>query len=314
VVPGRVRGSLKISRRLVFVFLPLWKRFSRHGIGVNFAPLVLLSSFFLWMLFLTVGFALMVHALRESFKPAVQGFGASLYVAGSALATIGVGNSEAHGLASGVMVAAGFCGLAVVTMAVTYLLEVQANIGQRDTGVLKLSTSAGQPPSGLGLLEQYAALGCPTELPEVLRRGRDWCAGVVQSHATHPTLIYFRSASVGAGWPATLGSLVDITLMAEFLLDEPTVRGPAVLLRQQATHLSHELTALLGLAPVVTSSPEWEVEAVCTRLKTAGYKLRERPDVAGFLAARAEEMSRITALSHHLGTPDAPLLPGGGDA
>ena len=45
-----------------------------------------------------------------------------------------------------------------MTMAVTYLLEVQSSIARRDTGIIKLNTSAGEPPSALTLLERFAAL------------------------------------------------------------------------------------------------------------------------------------------------------------
>ena len=43
-------------------------------------------------------------------------------------------------------------------MAVTYLLEVQNSIARRDTGIIKLNTSAGEPPSALTLLERFAAI------------------------------------------------------------------------------------------------------------------------------------------------------------
>src|SRR6185436_2165913 len=107
-------------------------------------------------------------------------------------------------------VAAGFCGLAVLTMAVTYLLEVQQSIARRDTGVFKMRTSAGHPPSALRLLEKFAGMGAHDELIEVLHNGRDWCANLRQSHASHPSLIYFRSIGTGSGWPAALGALLDL--------------------------------------------------------------------------------------------------------
>ena len=40
-------------------------------------------------------------------------------------------------------VSAGICGLAVLTMAVTYLIEVQEGVSQRDRGVLKITTASG---------------------------------------------------------------------------------------------------------------------------------------------------------------------------
>jgi hypothetical protein len=309
VVPGRTRGSLKVSRRLVMLGLFLRRPLGHKPIGVNFAPIALLGSFVVWMLLLVLGFALTAHALRDSFTPALDGFGEALYVAGSALATIGLGRSDAEGLARGVVVGAGFCGLAVMTMAVTYLLEVQNNIAQRDTGVLKLSITAGDPPSALGLMERYAELGCRDELAGVLRAGRDWCAAVFQSHASHPSLIYFRSAGVGAGWPATLGTLADLALLIDLLLDEPELKGPAALMRQQGRHLAQELTSLLHLPPAVITTPPHEVAILIERLGAAGYRLRADIQPARFIAARAGEVACIEALSGHLGTDAAPLLP-----
>lgn len=310
VVSGPARGSLRISRRVVDFGLPLWKSMrSRQTLGANFAPLVLVASFALWMLLLVLAFGLMAHAVTDWFEPALSGFGEALFVAGSSMTTLGVGTLQAHGPAAAVEVGAGFCGLAVMTLAVTYLLEVQNNIAQRDTGVLKISTIAGEPPSGLMLLERYAALGCPDETTEVLRRGREWCVGVLQSHASHPSLIYFRSAGTETGWPAALAALVDVSLIVDRLIELPGTTGPAALVRDESDRLGHDLGELLGLEPTPNHVSERDVAGVCSRLAAAGYRLRERPDLQAFVAARVRHVGPIDALSRHLGTPDAPLLP-----
>jgi hypothetical protein len=310
IVPGGARGSLKLVRRFALGALPLRKRVWRGGIGVTFAPLVLLAAFVGWMLLLVLAFGLMMHGLRDSFVPPLSNFGDALYAAGSALGTIGIGNGQTiGGPARFVLVAGGLCGLAVMTMAITYLLQVQSNVGQRDTGVLKLTTSAGQPPSALALLERYGGLGLREELANVLRNGRDWCAGVMQSHVSHPSLIYFRSAGTGSGWPAVLGTLVDLTLVIEHLLDAPELRGPAILLREQAAQLAREVSTLADLQPVAPRSDPAEVAAVCARLRAAGYPVRAAVDVRAFLAARTENVACIDALSEHLGLQGAPLLP-----
>jgi hypothetical protein len=308
VVPGRTLGLFKVSRRLVFVSLPLLKRARGAGIGVNFAPALMVAGFVVWVVLLVLAFALMVHALRDWFSPELTGFGRALYIAASAVATIGTGASEASGPATIVVAVGGFCGLAVMTMAVTYLLEVQTNIGVRDTGVLKITTTSGDPPSAIGLLEKYAALDCRSELSGVLREGRHWCATMLQSHASHPWLIYFRSAGVGAGWPATVGTLMDMALLLELLVDEPGTSGLAVLVREEASRVGHDLAALVSLKPVPLNTSAGEVETLCSRLEAAGYRLRPGRDVARFLRARAEHVGCIEALSQHLGTPAAPLL------
>ena len=308
VVPGGSRGSLKLVRRLARGTLPVWKHVRDGPIGVNFAPAIMLGAFVGWMLLLILAFGLMLDGLADAFTPPLGGLGAAMYAAGSALATIGVGNGEAHGIARVVLVCAGLCGLAVMSMAITYLLEVQSNVAQRDNGVLKITTTAGHPPSALGLLERYAALEIREDLLDVLRSGRDWCAGVLQSHASHPSLIYFRSAGTGSGWPATLGTLVDLSLIIEHLLDARQLRGPAVLLREQAARLAKEVTTRLSLAPADSVPSESDVQTLCQRLRSAGYPVRDAPDLQRFIAMRGVDVGCIDALSDHLGTKPAPLL------
>ena len=310
VVPGRGRGGLMVSRRISKLALPLWRHSRRTGVGVDFAPAVLVASFIVWLVLLILAFGLMLHAFQDGFTPPLQGFGDALYVSGGAMTTMGFAPVQPHGAAAALTVIASFSGLAVVTMAVTYLLEVQSNIGRRDTGVLKISTSAGEPPSAVALLERYAALDEQEELSELLRGARDWCATVLQSHASHPSLIYFRSAGTGSGWPATLGTLVDLSLLIEMVLDRPKLVGSALLLRAQALRLSTAVTELLGLDPQPLPDAREHLGGVCERLRAAGYPLRGDIDARRFSECRQRDAGRIEALAKHLGTEGAPLLPG----
>jgi len=199
VVPGESRGALRVARRLLEITLPIWKRTRRgqSGISTSFAPAILMGSFLIWMVILWLGFGLIAYALGEWFSPPAD-FQEALFIVGSALCTVGLSGIEAHGPARWVLVLAGLSGLSVLTMAVTYLLQVQEGISRRDAGILKLTTAAGQPPSAVGLLERYAGLDSPEEIRRVLYRGRDWCATVLQSHASHPSLPRRLAASSGA--------------------------------------------------------------------------------------------------------------------
>jgi hypothetical protein len=207
------------------------------------------------------------------------------------------------------LVFCGFSGLSVLTMAVTYLLEVQEDISRRDSGILKLTTAAGEPPSALGLLERYADLDSPEEIRRILSGGRDWCASVLQSHASHPSLIYFRSASVGAGWPATLGAMMDLALIFELLIDDASNRAPAVLLRSEGLRLIDELNEVIGLDPLFDDTTGASVQQLCARLAAAGYKLRPSIDALSFADRRRRHGACVRAAAVHLGTTAAPLLP-----
>ena len=143
----------------------------------------------------------------------------------------------------------------------------------------------------------------------VLYSGRDWCASVLQSHASHPSLIYFRSVGVGSGWPATLGAMMDLALILELLVDDHASRGPSVLLRHEGLRLIGELNGLVGLKPGSDGTTADIVPKICRRLATAGYKLRSPIDAAGFAELRREHARAIQATAEHLGVPPAPLLP-----
>jgi hypothetical protein len=311
IVPGGSHARLHIARRLTFLLLPLWKRVRgrRRGLSTAFAPLALVFSFAFWMLLLAFGFGLIAQALRDSFEPRLASLGEAIYAAGSALVTIGDSGSQAEGAARWMVLAAGFCGLAVMTMAVTYLLEVQSSIASRDAGILKLRTSAGEPPSAVALLEKYAALDLRAELANVLRDGRGWCATVRQSHTSHPSLIYFRTIGTGSGWPAALGALLDLALIVELWLHAPELRGLAVLLREDGCRMAEDVARLVGLEPEPKPLPAGMVDEMTRRLSALGYEGRGGFQPEAFAQVREEHASWVRAVAHHLGRNDSRLLP-----
>ena len=211
------------------------------------------------------------------------------------------------GMARWVVLAAGFCGLAVMTMAVTYLLEVQSSVSKRDIGIIKLNTSAGEPPSAITLLQRFGAIGNKDELIHVLREGRDWCATVRQSHSNHPSLIYFQSVATGTGWPAALGALLDLALLSEYCLDEPSLRGSAVLLRDEGTRMARELAQVINLEPCDMSSDEPELKQAAEQLRSNGYSIRSC-DFGMISQQRMKYRSCVDALANHLGKPAAMLV------
>lgn len=311
VVPGRTGGVLKVLRRVILVSLPVWRRVRTRedGISTSFAPTALVAAFVIWMTLLTLGFGLMVHALAAAFSPPLQSFPQALFVAGSGLVTVGLSETDATGAARWVVMTSGFFGLAVVTLAVTYLLQVQGSIGRRDSAILKLTTSSGRPPSGLGLLERYVELDAASDLPQLLREARTWCAEVLQSHASHPSLIYFRSTGTSAGWPATLGAVMDLALIVEHFLDLPEWRGPAVLLKEEGGRMAEALIRVIGLDHSDQPPSRAEVEALLARLALLRLPMKAEQDVTAFITQRGRHAGCLRAMSNHLGSYDAPLAP-----
>ncbi|MEJ5976654.1 hypothetical protein WG901_08410 [Novosphingobium sp. PS1R-30] len=308
VVPGGSKATLRVARRCVALLLPLWKHLRhRAGISTTFAPMILVLSFVIWMGLLSLAFGMMAHALSTSFDPPLRSFSQAVYLVGSGLVTVGLSETDALGGARWVVLGSGFCGLAVMTMAVTYLLVVQSSLAGRDTGILKLMTAAGNPPSALRLLERHAAIENVSGISRVLDDGRDWCASVQQSHAAHPSLIYFRSVGTGAGWPAALGALLDLALIVEHLLDFREARGCAALMREEGARMASELVTLLKLPPAAPAKALEGANGLKSRLMAAGYAIRQDADLEAFLRARQEHAVLVSALADHLGLPAASL-------
>jgi hypothetical protein len=311
VVPGGSRASLQVTRRVGRVLLAIWKmaRGRRRGITFSFAPLVLVSSFIIWMSLLALAFGLMIYAARGHFQPPVTGFGDSVYEAGTALVTVGLSPHFPAGAGRWIVLGAGFCGLAVMTMAVTYLLEVQNSITRRDIGIIKINTSGGHPPSAITLLERYAAIRHKDGLAEVLDEGRNWCATVRQSHSAHPSLIYFQSVSTGGGWPAALGALLDLALIAEHLVDDDSLYGPAVLLKEDGERMAKELALISRVERLDERTDPSAFRTVASRLAEAGYAVRKDANFSEMARQRNDYTTCVDAIATHLGKPSAPLIP-----
>ena len=170
------------------------------------------------------------------------------------------------------------------------------------------AASSGEPPSALTLLERFAAIHNEPELRELLSEGRNWCATVRQSHAAHPSLVYFQSIGTGAGWPAALGALMDLGLFAEHCLDDDSLFGPAVLLQAEGLRMARELALFNGLRLTEVTESESEMAQAVQRLGSAGYALRPNPDLAAMMEKRSEYRRPIDALADHLGKPTAVLV------
>jgi hypothetical protein len=157
------------------------------------------------------------------------------------------------------------------------------------------------------LLERFATIRNREALPNDLDEARNWCATVQQSHSAHPSLIYFRSVSTGAGWPAALGALLDLALFAEQLIDDDRLYGPAILLREEGTRMARELALIASIEPTKVSTSEAELEEVYARLASYGYALRPVTDYKAIADLRDDYMRCVCALADHLGRPTALL-------
>ena len=313
VVPGLTRGWLKMARRVQRLSLPLWRwRAARLDgaprIDRGLAPFIFLVTFALWIGLLVLGFGLIAHALRDSYQPAIRDLPEALFAAGAAIVTTGESGRSATGLARWGLLVSGFSGLAVVTMTVTYILEVQSALQRRDAAVVKLSTVAGRPPTGVAILETYAELGCCAELGEFFREWRDWSAATLYSHASHPVLAYFRSIGSEMDWPLAIGAVLDAASLYTAYVDGAEA-GAAAFLHRDGSRLTAELARAFRVEerdPDTLS--EEDSAALRRRLSDAGYTVHEgRRGHARLVSLRRDYHGRLMSLAAHFGVSEVSL-------
>ena len=124
--------------------------------------------------------------------PAGGGFGHTFAVAGSSVFTLGVATSSGAGSETLEFVAAGF-GLLVISLEIAYLPTFYAAFASRETEVTLLASRAGTPAWGPEILARHHWFGTTAELEGLYSIWERWAAGVSESHANYPPLMWLRS-------------------------------------------------------------------------------------------------------------------------
>lgn len=309
LVPGPSTGLLRIGARVGRLTLPLGRALSRwtqgpgHRPSNSFAPLIFLLSFTTWMLLLLLGFALLFLFVRQDFTPALGGIDDALYFAGSSLLTLGVSEVDAHGAARWLILAAALSGFAVISATITFMLQIQSALHQRETRVLSLGSLAGTPPSGLVLLEAVAKLHVDSELRAFFHDWRDWSAGVLHSHLSSPVLIFFHSVDRESDWVAALEAVLDAATLL-MVLTEDQATGAATLMHRAGSRTAARLCAMMRIDEGDTSSLDHDaIAGIAARLEQGGFTVRpvDATMVKHLANLRADYAGRIAALARLLG-------------
>lgn len=320
LIPGPSNSPVRLGVHLRDLILPLWRHLAltraggrRQRLSNLFAPLLFAALFGTWIVLLVAGFGLMLHASAAKFAPPLDDLSQAFYVAGSSLLTLGVSEVDASGYARWLILWAALSGFGVITAAVTYVLQVQNSLHQRESGVLTLSGMAGKPPSGIALLEAFATLRLQSELRAFFRDWRDWSAAILHSHVSYPALAYFHSVDTESDWLSALHAVLDAATLV-MGLTEDEARGSAALMHRAGSRTVAHLCDLFDLdTKEEVSVAAEEIEALRGRLERAGYATRPRhaSDVGQMQKLRSDYAERLILLSAHLGAERTTLLPQG---
>ncbi len=284
-------------------------RFSarRHDILGGLGPLLLVVNTSIWLGSAILGFALAMHAAGPGFDPPL-GAVEAIYASASSFLTLGISGHAVPGVwARSLVIGAALCGFGLVPLVVTFVLNIQGALSQREQLVLRLGVRDGKPVNGLAVLQLQARLGAGREVATI-RFFDDWdrwAANVIVTHSAFPVLTYFRSADRHCDWIAALGATLDAAAMLA-IFDTDAESGPAILYHRLGSRLAQELAATFRCAagPDRPMTRSW-FDEVAQLLTNAGLAAPPHPDVAydRFIELRSHHEAAILGLCLRFGVP-----------
>jgi len=314
VLPRPAHTRIRLARTLTRLAWPLWRgRAVRKTTNVDqekilgsFAPALVVIVLMAWIALLILGFGLVMFALRDELSPTPD-FGTALYFAGESILTIGFGDiSAVGGLSRVAAVVGGALGLGVLALGITYLFSLYGSFQRRETLVVRLEPRAGAPPSGVALLETYAADDMRAALPAFFLEWEAWAAEVLDTHVAYPILPYFRSSHDNASWVSALGAVLDAAaLVLTCVEDGPT--GEATMVQRLGGHVVEDLSNFFGWQQTrVALVARTEFDEARERLSAAGWTLREADEAwERFVMIRSGYAARLNEMALFWVTPPA---------
>ena len=238
VVPRALQANLA---RIVFVLLRRVFRLranERHPYRVRdsvmafYAPVALLTLLFVWLALILFGYTLMFQAVgAESLR-------AAFAMSGSSLLTLGFATDPGMPELILTFTEAGI-GLLFLALVISYLPSLYASFQRRERGVSELEVRAGQPPTGVYLLELAWVVGRHETLRELWMQWEHWFTDVDESHSSYPALVHFRSPHADQSWVTAAGTVLDAASLFASTVEGPRVPEAEFMIRSGYLCLRH---------------------------------------------------------------------------
>jgi hypothetical protein len=306
ILPRRPVGRLRITR--VF-FLATWgpwawavsrwpRSRTREQLYSVYGPMALLLLFGVWAMGLVVAYGLIYFGMNAPFvdpmRPvgALARLGSCLYVSGTTVFTLGLGDVQpaSHAARALVVVEAG-TGLGFVALVIGYLPVLYAAFSTREIAVALLDARAGSPPAAGELLLRHNFRHGHEALTELLAEWERWCAAMLETHISYPILCFYRSQHDNQSWLGALTAVLDTCALLITTVEGPSTRQAQLTFavgRHALVDLGHvfeqeKTEARLRAEPPQRLGDE-EFGRLCAMLAGAGYVLcgdigvRERLD------------------------------------
>ncbi len=226
ILPRRPTGRFRITRLFFVATWDPWVLLAEHSgnkkvreqIYSIYGPLSLLLLLLLWALLLVCGFAMIYFSMHSPFGDVMVGhnagvlalYGTDLYVSGTTLFTLGLGDVVPHSLlARAVIIFESGTGLGFVALVIGYLPVLYQAFSHREVSVALLDARAGSPPNAAELLRRHAFDGGEEALMALMAEWERWAAEILESHISYPILCYYRSQHDNQSWLSALVCILD---------------------------------------------------------------------------------------------------------
>jgi hypothetical protein len=256
VLPRTASRSFRPARLFYRITWPAWRLLAhllggrrRENFLAIFGPLSFLLLMGCWAAGLVVGFAMVQWGvgLHLIVPRGSGGFWTDLYMSGTTLFTLGIGDVTPNGtLARALTVVEAGVGFGFLALVIGYLPVLYQGFSRREVNISLLDARAGSPPSAGELLLRHA--GDMPGLEALLRDWERWAAELMESHLSYPVLLYFRSQHEHQSWLGSLTAILDASALVMVGIDG----GPA---RQARLTFAMARHAVVDLAQAIGTSP-----------------------------------------------------------
>jgi hypothetical protein len=323
ILPRRASGRFRITRIFYGVTWFPWawlagkvKRDRKRETMLSFyGPLSLVLLIVIWAGALVLGFALIFYAAGSPFIDPLGrevGMRSDLYVSGTTLFTLGLGDVVPHKyiIRDLVILEAGM-GLGFVAMVIGYFPVLYGAFSRREVTISLLDARAGSPPTAIELLRRHSFDGGNAALVLLLEEWERWSAELLESHISYPLLCYFRSQHTNQSWISALTAILDACALLIAGVQEHPARQ-AQLTFAMARHALVDLAQVFSLDPVSNMPdrlPEAQFQKLYDQLCQSDVKLCRD----AYSGARLRQMRQLyegyaEALSRYLYMPLPPWV------
>jgi hypothetical protein len=177
-------------------------RAARDDIMAHWAPLSLVALPAAWLLLSLVGYAAIDWAVTY------KGIERAVEISGSSLLTLGFAAPGGF-VRDLIAFSEAAVGIALLALVIAYLPTIYGAYSRRELIVSMLDSRAGIPPSAVGLMLLHHRFGGLERLDQKWSEWEQWVVDIGETHTTHPSLPFFRSADSDHSWLTAVGALLD---------------------------------------------------------------------------------------------------------